>query len=376
MWRTGCEKLRIVLVLALACASVACQADAPKGRRADSRQSEAGQPSLTAFSGRWACGDAADLGSLLASRRGHDPGQKVRQFLRRRLEGVGADVSERVVPVELGAGETGVERHLIGLLPGQSTDRLLLVAAYGTPRFSELGLRENDANSPSVGLVLELARVLSLVPRRYTVMVVLLDETSEYAASPSEGEPDGGPVLRYGSSRRLADRFAQQAWFERVRAAVFFQHVVAPGVADGSGVARDLFSHPVYRDVFFDAASALGFTDMFSPNAPFGSPEGSHRAFIEQGLPRVVAIASRSAVASEGPARGKARVAAAEECSTESLLALGSVSLEAIERISARLARLDRFRESPLESPSGSPVELPPAHVGEPVPGPEPVDDP
>ena len=49
-----------------------------------------------------------------------------------------------------------------------------------------------------------------------------------------------------------------------------------------------------------------------------------------------------------GPAEDTAR-----RCSPHSLEVVGEVTLEALDRIAARLARIDRFRESPLEDPLG-----------------------
>jgi hypothetical protein len=63
---------------------------------------------------------------------------------------------------------------------------------------------------------------------------------------------------------------------------------------------------------------------------------------------------------------------AVERCSAGSLGVVGQVALEGLDRIAARLVRIDRFRRSPLVEPLGAPGET--AAGQQPVAEPEPVD--
>ncbi len=127
-------------------------------------------------------------------------------------------------------------------------------------------------------------------------------------------------------------------------------------------VARDLLSHRIYREEFWRAAARLGHSDAFPPGASFESPVASHRVLAAVGLRRVVALVDTSFGGDEPPGLyAGTEDDDLEHCSADSLEAVGKVALEALDKISQRLAKIDRFAESPLEGTSELTFELPEA---------------
>ena len=119
-------------------------------------------------------------------------------------------------------------------------------------------------------------------------------------------------------------------------------------------IARDRFSQRTYRNIVWDAAADLGHDDVFAPGDDFDAPPAGHRSFIDHGMRRVVSIVD--------PVLGAGDVADAaeftaddglERSSEQSLGVVGEVVLAGLDRISARLAKIDRFSEVPEpEEPS------------------------
>ena len=112
-------------------------------------------------------------------------------------------------------------------------------------------------------------------------------------------------------------------------------------------MARDLRSHPAFREVFWESAHALGFGDAFSYERGFHSPETGHLAFRRRSFRRSVAIVdARSLVDAPGHAQSLLFTGA----SAESLEIVGGVTVEALGRIERRLGKIDRLSTFPLEA--------------------------
>ena len=312
--------LFLAVALTLACSSV-------PGRTAEG--AGAG-PDPAVFSGARAYRHLEALASIGPRPMGSRGAARARSYLRDQLEDFGYAVEE--IAVSIPAGEA---THLVGLLPGESTDRFALAAAYDTRRIPGIDFVGANASASGPAVVLELARALSERPRAYTLMVLLLDGDALPAASPGAAFP---------GSRALAVHLAADGSFEQIRLAVFLQQV---GDVDLS-ISRDLRSHHVYREFFWEAAWVLGRSAFFAPGARVESVDGSHVEFIERGLPRSVLISDPRFGGSEIPGRhaGSAEDTA-RRCSPYSLAVVGEVTLEALKRIATLLSRIDRFRESP-----------------------------
>ena len=226
------------------------------------------------------------------------------------------------------ATETGPST--VAFLKGVSPDPILLIAPYTeaceAPHSGTSGL--DDA-----AFLLELGRVLSMHPMRYSVGLVFVPEKG----TPGEGQDqEGSPeATPWPELVRMASRLQDSGSLERVRVAVFFDGL---GVTN-SAALRDSHSHPIYREVFWESARDLDRIDLFPPDAVFASSKRGHHELIQKGLRRTVMITLDAEVAplasSHGGQDPSTRVQA------EAFQSLGDVSFEAIQRIQKRLKRID-----------------------------------
>jgi len=281
----------------------------------------------------------SDIGPRQTGTRG---AARARDYLREQLEALGATVQELAVdlPPAAEGGQPLRLTHLVGLVPGESSDRFMLAASYDTRAIEGVEFVGANASASGPAVVLELGRALSRRPLPYGLMLLFLDGDALPATKAGQGFP--------GSRSLAAQLAAGDAGFSSIRLAVFFQQV---GDIDLT-IARDLRSHHVYRDFFWQAAATVGRGIYFPADAGVESVDGGHLEFIERGLPRAVLISDPRFGGDDVPGRYAASAQdTPERCSADSLAVVGEVTLEALDRIAARLARIDRFRESPLVDP-------------------------
>ena len=218
--------------------------------------------------------------------------------------------------------------HLSAVLPGTSPDRIVLAAHYDT-RATSPGANDG-ASGPAV--LLELARQLVARPLPYTVEIVFLDGAMGVAADDPTTPLLAGP-------RAMADYLREAGALDAIRLAVFYREV---GDAELT-IGRDLLSHRMHREIFFDVARELGLGDAFPRDRGYVESDSSHRSLIDVGMPRVVLIHDPWYGGDEAPGEywgGEQDVK--EHCAPESLHTVGVVSLAALRRISARLEKVDR----------------------------------
>ena len=342
------------VLVSVACASPPEQAG-PDGPSA--------APDPGSFSAARAWSHLEELSEIGERQTGTRGASRARAYLSEALEDAGVTVEERVIELPAAAEdeEPVTATHLVGILPGESDDRFMLAASYDTRAIPGLEFVGANASASGAAVVLELARALSERPRPYTLMFVLLD--GDALPAMTAGSPFPG-------SRALAEQIAaSESGFSAIRLAVFFQQV---GDVDLS-IARDLRSHHVYREFFWEAAALVGKGIYFPAAAPVESVDGGHLEFIERGLPRTVLISDPRFGGPDVPGRhaGTERDTL-ERCSRDSLGVVGEVTLEALDRIADRLARIDRFRASPLADPIRD-SEAAPAQRAAPTPEQTPV---
>jgi hypothetical protein len=105
---------------------------------------------------------------------------------------------------------------------------------------------------------------------------------------------------------------------------------------------RDLRSHPIFRDVFWQSAASLGFESAFPAEGLWSSPSGLHAAFSDPAMPsmgRVLALVEERADLGEDAPPGPEGVGA------EAFEALGQVTLEGLTRLMRRFEKIDAFRQ-------------------------------
>lgn len=333
-----------VLLVVAACESPPAM---PATQAAPGGPEAAAEPPLGSFAAARAFADAVALADLAAP-GGEDAKRAVRSYVTSELGATGLAVVIQSSSEPPGGPDTGAEprswSHVIATAPGASSDLFLLVAPLGDAAAGAdvEALREETSGA---ALLLELARVLSTRSLPYTTSFVWID---------GEGWPGGSadtPDLR--GSRSLAAQLAARGDLARVRLLLALDRVCRGDLR----IARDLRSHRVYREEFFDAAARIGRTDVFARTQTYESVDASHLAFRDAGVRPVVALTASGSPGA--PSQG-------HPCTAQSLDAVGVVALDALDAIGRRLAKIDRFSRAPLASadektpsPGPPPAELP-----------------
>jgi hypothetical protein len=317
------------------------------------------------FSGEIAESHLASLSAQAPRRPGSDADRAARDYLSERFLAAGARVE---------VFEDDQRRHLVAEMAGESEDTLLLVAPY--PSLD----RDDWIGDSGAALLLELARVWPRRNPRYTLRLALaetraidreVDDDLETDGTSSnrvtvdsqvEGVDDGPREARrrvVSAGESLAQTLDVAGELEGVRCIIVFDGTARSGLR----IARDIRSHPVYREVFWASGRALGFESIFPSGTGWASPRSLHLGFAERTTDGVVAIVDEARARPElEPIRS---VGAG---SADSLEAIGLVTIEALDRIMHRLSRIDDFDSEDLreESGAGRPEQTSPPRSGDP----------
>ena len=270
------------------------------------------------FSTERSFGGALELAASNARSPGSPPLPGAREAVVAALQGSGVRDIRELRPLTPDA-RGSASRHLLGVLPGRSSDLLVLLAGLDSVVGEAPKAQAAVTRVSGAALLLELARVFGGSDRPYTIWFVFLDNA---ATGDAPGAESFAAFL--GESGRR----------ERVRAVFHFADVAGPKVRIG----RDLRSHGIYREVFFDAAIPLGPSEQFPRGADLALPDGPHRALLERGMGQVVAIVNVAEPPDEA-----AGSPASEATARANLEAVGQVSIVAIDRIARDLERADRL---------------------------------
>ncbi len=302
----------------------------------------------TDFSGDAAFGHLralADIGPRVAGTPG---AEAARAYLRTQIENLGLRAEERRYAGP--PGPDGVRPELVNLeavVPGASPQLFVLTAAYDTRPFDSFRFQGANDGASAPALLLELMRVIVARPLPYTTRFVFLDREA-----PGAGDASGTPQL-IGSQLLASELMSEKDRAANVRLVVSFQQV---GDAE-LRIARDLRSHRLYREEFWLAAARLGRTEAFRPADRFESPVGSQTSFLSAGIRGVVLITDASYGGDEPPgAYANSEDDTPERCSPQSLATVGMVTLEALERIGERLAKIDRYAKKDAGEPATEPA--------------------
>ena len=267
---------------------------------------------------------------------GSEADQAVRSYLIREFGLAGAEA--QWIP-------EGGRDHLLAEVRGAFEDRVLLVAPY-----SLMGSNEWVDDS-GAALFLELVRYFSRHPPLYTLQFALADtRPAGFSDVPRGAEAPEGGLGAAGAvetrewvseaGRSLAGAMADRSESSGIRAVIAFE----PRAGSHPRMARDLKSHPVYRSIFWQSAAALGYEDVFSPDAGWSSTEGLQTAFQGQGLGRVLALVDERIARAELH-EGLGRPGLGDERGPVGLEPTGRVTIEALTRLMRRFEKMDAFSQ-------------------------------
>lgn len=317
------------------------------------------------FSGERAWKHLEALAAIGPRSVGTPGAEKARAYITTELAALELGVDPLSASIRYGDDDQPLTVELVSLaatIPGKSDDLILLMAPYDSAyreNFRFVGV--NDGASGSA-VLLELARLLAANPLPYTTRFVFLDAEAPLGRGTAEDEASA-----LIGSQSFAQILQQSGGFPKVRLLVYLNRVSSADLR----IARDRFSHRIYRDAFWKAAGRLGHRDVFPVDTDYEAPNSGHRIFFDRGLRRVVTIEDTGARdgGAEPPRHTEDDTLA--HSSQESLAIVGQVVLTGLRDIGASLERIDRFSEAPTV-----PVQDLPAPAPEPEPEPASAEEP
>jgi hypothetical protein len=227
------------------------------------------------FDGDRAYRDLVDLVRIGPRPAGSDGAAKARELIGERLRQAGWRVDEHRLTVQLYDERLDLV-NLIGVLPGQREERILVGTHYDTKRLPGF-VGANDGAS-GTAVLLELARALGDAPRPYGVWLVFFD--GEEALGPEITRSDG----LFGS-RALAAELARTGELERIRALLLVDMV---GDRD-LHLTEDVTSSPTLRQALAEEAERLGLGEVLRGGGSVPVID-DHTPFQQQGLSEVLAL--------------------------------------------------------------------------------------
>ncbi|MCR9095944.1 MAG: hypothetical protein NXI30_17110 [bacterium] len=270
------------------------------------------------FSARRARAHFAALAGLGERPRGSENAARARAYVERELGWAGAEVEEP------GPDSVGGDSPVLAWLPGSTEGRILVVAPW-SPALDGAG-----PDDSGVATLLELARALSRQPSRYSVglAVAVVAPPAPVAGSDREAVRTSGAAL--------VESLRADGQLESIRAVL----VLEPRVGTSTRIARDLRSHPVFRDLFWRTAARLGHGGAFPEEGGWSTPEGVQGAFLSAGYGRVLSLVDEGQTRVR---RGRAVEDALVLPEPSAFEPVGAVAYEGLLALMARLARVDAF---------------------------------
>ena len=336
------RSIGILFVLTALC-GLACGKPAPPPA--------APEPDPSQFSGERAWEHLERLAEIGPRVAGNPGAEAARSYIRAQLEAIGLEPEPLsfTVSYELPEGEAGTAdfESVRAVIPGESTDLLVLAAPFDSRHFESFTHVGANNGASGAALLLELARVLSVDPVPYTVWFAFLDPEAVH------GE-DAPPDQRFLGSRALVNEIQEMGAFSRTRLMIYFNQV-----ADGDlEIARDLRSERVIRRAFQHAAKDLGYQAVFPPDRPFSRPPGGHGAFIGVGFRRVMIVSDDRFGGDEAPGvYWQTEEDTLEQCDPESLAIVGTVTNAGLREVVALLQKVDRFSRKPIPPAEEEPAD-------------------
>lgn len=296
-----------------------------------------------AFSSERAWRDLEALAAAGPRVPGSDGAERARAIIREELEALGLKVITRSLRISVGSDEPQEFeiQNLQTTIPGESSDLIILAAPYDSAFDESVVYPGVNDGASGPALLLELARVLVRDPLPYSVRLYFLDGEAPIG----RGGADEAAVGLLGSSAE-ARALAERGEVAKVRLLLLFNRVSDADLR----IAKDRFSHRTHRDAIWRAAANLGYGEFFPTDSAFEAPHAGHRAFIESGVRPSVAIVDPSLGAPGAAAGAHTEDDTLARSSAESLEIVGRVALAGIEDITARLRKIDRYAEVPVEA--------------------------
>ncbi len=293
----------------------------------------------TAFQSQRAWADLARLTEIGPRVIGSQGNAEARAYILEQLRALDLHIVQQQAEVQRpGEDEPVLAVNLAARIEGtHSQDVLMLAAPYDTQPFEEFRFVGANDGASGAAVLLEVTRILAANPLPYRVWIVFLD---------GEAPAVGAAGSAHAGSAAVIHRVSLRGLLPSIRLAVVVNRVCDPDLE----VTRDLVSYRIYREEFWRAARWIGESDAFPRRGEIETVQGPHQGFMNAGLKRVVALMDTRFGGAEPPGvYAGTEDDNLEHCSADSLATVGRVTLEGLHLISQRLAKIDRFSESPVE---------------------------
>jgi glutaminyl-peptide cyclotransferase len=200
---------------------------------------------------------------------GSSANQKLQAYIESQLKPLGCQLSFDAFTAQTPVGPVQM-RNIIARFGGSSGQTLVVTGHFDTkPMPGRVFLGANDGGS-STGFLLELARVVSSMPRRDDILLVWLDGEEAFG----EWSDTNGTF----GSRHLADKWARDGMLPRIKALI---NVDMIGDKD-LDILQETNSSAALRRLVWQTAAELGYGKYFLDSA--AAIEDDHLPFLRKGV--------------------------------------------------------------------------------------------
>lgn len=240
---------------------------------ASSQDPAATQTPTTAFDAARAYDHVKKMVEIGPRPPGSEGIKKAQQYIERELRSYGLKVVGQEFVANTTRGRVPM-KNIIGELPGQKTDIVIISGHYDT-KLQPAFVGANDGGS-STAAVLEMARVLAGSKPDYTLWFVFFDGEEAFV----EWSANDGKDNTYGS-RYMVSRMTADSAIKRIKAMILVDMI---GDKD-LDLLRDEESTPWLVDVIWNTAHRIGYGKHFLNEA--SAYDDDHIPFRRAGIPAI-----------------------------------------------------------------------------------------
>ncbi|HEX6728975.1 MAG TPA: M28 family peptidase [Pyrinomonadaceae bacterium] len=207
---------------------------------------------------------------------------KTRSYIIAELKSYGLNVTTDEFTTATPLGEKKMA-NIVAELPGETNKLILIASHYDTKLYDDMHFVGANDPGASVGVLLELGRVLAAAKEKpkLTYRLVFFDGEESFCEGWSECEKPDAPDNTYGSRHYVA-QLREHNELENTRALILLDMVGYKKLELG----RDTLSTRWLQDIVWQTGRELGHTKIFVDRAE-GVGGDDHEPFLKAGVPSV-----------------------------------------------------------------------------------------
>src|SRR5579864_4159673 len=249
---------------------------------------------------------------------GSPANQKLQAYIESQLKPLGCQLLFDAFTAQTPVGPVPM-RNIIARFGGNSGQALVITGHFDTkPMPGRVFLGANDGGA-STGFLLELARVVSSLPRRDDILLVWLDGEEAFG----EWSDTNGTF----GSRHVAEKWAREGMLSRIKALINVDMIVDRDL----DILQETNSSASLRRLVWQTAGELGYGKYFLDSA--AAIEDDHLPFLRKGVNALDLIDFDYG---PGNAYWHTDKDTADKLSAESFQIVGRVLLETLKELEAR----------------------------------------